>query len=197
MWNCPKCHETIDDEYEICWNCGTTRDGVEDPAFERSDPKMTDEINAALPADDLEKTKEIDELRYGLKRTRALLKVLSFLSVLMSMYMAFFVYSAWRYYIYRQTEMELGGIGAILSIGISLEEIFQYGAAAFVLAFWAYASFLWSYSRGISEVLNAGSISLNAVLSLQVRFWRRIATTSEIAVVLAVIIALYVHYALN
>jgi hypothetical protein len=33
MWFCPKCGETVDDEFEICWACGTSRDGVEDPWF--------------------------------------------------------------------------------------------------------------------------------------------------------------------
>ena len=37
MWNCPKCRAKVDDSFEICWSCGTSRDGEEDPAFARAD----------------------------------------------------------------------------------------------------------------------------------------------------------------
>ena len=33
MWTCPKCSKKVDDSFEICWACGTTVDGVEDPHF--------------------------------------------------------------------------------------------------------------------------------------------------------------------
>lgn len=33
MWTCPKCREEVDDELEVCWACGTTVEGVEDPHF--------------------------------------------------------------------------------------------------------------------------------------------------------------------
>ena len=28
MWSCPKCGEKIEDNFEICWNCGTASDGA-------------------------------------------------------------------------------------------------------------------------------------------------------------------------
>lgn len=34
MWTCPKCRESIADDFDVCWNCGTSRDGTEDPSFE-------------------------------------------------------------------------------------------------------------------------------------------------------------------
>ncbi len=37
MWTCPKCGTKIDPSFEVCWQCGTTPDGVEDPTFVRSD----------------------------------------------------------------------------------------------------------------------------------------------------------------
>jgi hypothetical protein len=37
MWKCQKCQESHDDSFEACWNCGTSRDGTEDPAFEPAD----------------------------------------------------------------------------------------------------------------------------------------------------------------
>jgi len=34
MWTCPKCSEEHDDSFDICWNCGTTTEGVEDQNFQ-------------------------------------------------------------------------------------------------------------------------------------------------------------------
>ena len=37
MWTCTNCGSTVDDLFEVCWNCGTSRDGVADPTFVRAD----------------------------------------------------------------------------------------------------------------------------------------------------------------
>ena len=37
MWTCPKCLEENDDDAEVCWSCGTTAQGKEDPGFQRAD----------------------------------------------------------------------------------------------------------------------------------------------------------------
>jgi hypothetical protein len=37
MWQCPKCREKQDDAVVICWNCGTAKDGREDPDFQRAE----------------------------------------------------------------------------------------------------------------------------------------------------------------
>lgn len=37
MWSCPKCHSKVDDDFDVCWQCGTTADGVEDPQFVKAD----------------------------------------------------------------------------------------------------------------------------------------------------------------
>jgi hypothetical protein len=37
MWECPKCHERHEDSFEVCWKCGTSKTGVEDPGFETAD----------------------------------------------------------------------------------------------------------------------------------------------------------------
>jgi predicted nucleic-acid-binding Zn-ribbon protein len=34
---CPKCGETIDAGFLVCWSCGTSIDGIEDPTFVRVD----------------------------------------------------------------------------------------------------------------------------------------------------------------
>jgi len=33
-WNCPRCGAEVDAGYEVCWACGTSRDGTPDPDFE-------------------------------------------------------------------------------------------------------------------------------------------------------------------
>ena len=37
MWTCPKCGTKVDPSFEVCWSCGTSRDGEEDPSFARAD----------------------------------------------------------------------------------------------------------------------------------------------------------------
>jgi hypothetical protein len=37
MWTCPKCGEKVEDSFEVCWSCGTTPGGVEDPSFVTAD----------------------------------------------------------------------------------------------------------------------------------------------------------------
>ena len=33
MWVCKKCRESVEDTFDVCWKCGTSMDGVEDPSF--------------------------------------------------------------------------------------------------------------------------------------------------------------------
>src|SRR5215471_19310098 len=33
MWVCPKCGEEVETNFEVCWACGTSPEGVEDPNF--------------------------------------------------------------------------------------------------------------------------------------------------------------------
>jgi hypothetical protein len=37
MWTCSKCASKVDDQFEVCWNCGTGQDGTEDPNFVPAD----------------------------------------------------------------------------------------------------------------------------------------------------------------
>jgi len=34
MWSCPSCGESVEDNFEVYWSCGTSIDGVEDPYFD-------------------------------------------------------------------------------------------------------------------------------------------------------------------
>jgi len=51
MWTCPKCGAKVDASFEVCWNCGTSRDGVEDPNFVRADeaPPIDDPTAEIVP----------------------------------------------------------------------------------------------------------------------------------------------------
>ncbi len=33
MWRCSRCGEVVDESFRVCWNCGTSEDGIEDPDF--------------------------------------------------------------------------------------------------------------------------------------------------------------------
>lgn len=37
MWTCSKCGSVVDSTFEVCWNCGTSQTGVEDPSFITAD----------------------------------------------------------------------------------------------------------------------------------------------------------------
>lgn len=37
MWTCPKCAAKVDPSFDVCWQCGTTSDGIEDPTFVPAD----------------------------------------------------------------------------------------------------------------------------------------------------------------
>jgi len=37
MWQCPKCRESVEDSFVVCWSCGTSKDGVEDPSFRKAE----------------------------------------------------------------------------------------------------------------------------------------------------------------
>ena len=50
LWTCPTCGTKIDPEFEVCWACGTTPDGVPDPDFVTADE--------AGPIDDPEPKRE-------------------------------------------------------------------------------------------------------------------------------------------
>jgi hypothetical protein len=36
-WQCTRCRESIDEPFEACWNCGTSRTGVRNRTFRKAD----------------------------------------------------------------------------------------------------------------------------------------------------------------
>jgi len=47
VWNCPKCREQVEENFEVCWSCGTAKDGSEDPSFRRADDAVAEAPAAA------------------------------------------------------------------------------------------------------------------------------------------------------
>jgi hypothetical protein len=54
MWTCKKCGNHIDPSFEVCWCCGTSIDGVEDPTFVRADspPPEVSPLDLDMPPGD-------------------------------------------------------------------------------------------------------------------------------------------------
>jgi hypothetical protein len=55
MWTCSKCGESVEDTFDVCWKCGTSWDGVKDPAVqtvpEDETPVPAPEPNSRKPID--------------------------------------------------------------------------------------------------------------------------------------------------
>jgi hypothetical protein len=51
MWRCPNCRKEVDDSFGVCWACGTTPDGIEDPDFVTADEadRIDDELAEKKP----------------------------------------------------------------------------------------------------------------------------------------------------
>ena len=54
MWTCPRCQNKVDSTFEVCWACGTSPDGVEDPKFVPADalPTPASPLNLDMPKGD-------------------------------------------------------------------------------------------------------------------------------------------------
>jgi hypothetical protein len=52
MWTCPSCQADVEDQFEICWACGSNREGVVDPNFAR-DTDAAAEAGGSPPRADL------------------------------------------------------------------------------------------------------------------------------------------------
>jgi hypothetical protein len=37
MWHCTQCEIDVEESFDVCWHCGTTRDGTPDPDFRTAD----------------------------------------------------------------------------------------------------------------------------------------------------------------
>jgi hypothetical protein len=51
MWTCPKCGKQVDPSFEVCWQCGTSADGIEDPSFLPADADVKSPAKSPLDLD--------------------------------------------------------------------------------------------------------------------------------------------------
>ncbi len=60
-WTCEKCGECVPETFDVCWKCGTTREGFEDPGFvtERLDADEDVQPEAASESDDHTESKAV------------------------------------------------------------------------------------------------------------------------------------------
>src|SRR5258708_35023136 len=43
MWTCPNCKIDVEPGFDVCWSCGTSRDGATDPDFNAESEGVMDE----------------------------------------------------------------------------------------------------------------------------------------------------------
>ena len=48
MWQCVKCREELEETFDVCWKCGTSREGVEDPDFRAADEVPLEPVTEAV-----------------------------------------------------------------------------------------------------------------------------------------------------
>lgn len=61
MWDCTKCHKRVEDAFDVCWNCGTTRDGLEDTEFASAREHAADPVS--VPEDESRRNPEDEPQR--------------------------------------------------------------------------------------------------------------------------------------
>lgn len=88
MWECPECRETIAESFDMCWNCGTSREGEPDRDFASADSMTADEL-AALPKidDGAFAQSPVDES--GVKKPRFSLRTMLLLFLAAQAFLAF------------------------------------------------------------------------------------------------------------
>lgn len=60
VWSCAGCRERIEERFDACWSCRTSRDGVVDPDFEATWAPPSKLVTRRLPMDCLRCGRELD-----------------------------------------------------------------------------------------------------------------------------------------
>ena len=68
MWQCVKCGERHEDSFDLCWNCGTSSDGIEDPSFRKDDEADTEPEPDRAVAEDTDIGEPADKSPMGCPR---------------------------------------------------------------------------------------------------------------------------------
>jgi hypothetical protein len=63
MWQCVKCRESLGDDFEVCWNCGTSREGVEDARFRKADEISVEELDDPSVANTLSEAEQATAIK--------------------------------------------------------------------------------------------------------------------------------------
>jgi hypothetical protein len=72
MWTCPHCGEKIDDDYDVCWSCGTSKQGVLDPTFLDSVADGPEALaKEAGAGEDLDQTEDLETIAEFPQLTKA------------------------------------------------------------------------------------------------------------------------------
>lgn len=66
MWTCPNCKIEVEPDFDVCWSCGTSRDGAVDPDFNPEAEGIMDE--------------EAYKVEVAARRQESLVTIASFLS---------------------------------------------------------------------------------------------------------------------
>ena len=48
MWKCVKCGEKLEDSFDVCWSCGTSKEGVEDREFRKADDVLPEQVSETV-----------------------------------------------------------------------------------------------------------------------------------------------------
>ena len=60
MWICLNCSESIEDAFDVCWNCGTSRAGKPNPSFQSEAPDPSTDVTT-------DPEQHYEPLRYSLR----------------------------------------------------------------------------------------------------------------------------------
>ena len=63
MWQCMKCGQSVEDEFDVCWSCGTSKAGEEDPGFRTADDPEAEPGARALGVDPPEEPAGVEPAR--------------------------------------------------------------------------------------------------------------------------------------
>jgi hypothetical protein len=189
MWTCPKCNETVEDDFCVCWNCGTAQDGSLDPEFHQVDTETAQVLSArATAASEAESSdNDIDETGVIFKGMFFAIRFLSFACCLAAVIKAIQFWIVFHTYIKRFDPFRPPL--ADFFPQISIQEIMELASVAFVIAFVGFSYFLWKYSLTLRNLINAKQINSENLIEAQRKMWKGAAVATIIALLTGLMIS--------
>lgn len=178
-WECPNCHESVESQFDACWNCGTTRDGTQDEAFKDADPAVPEDLaEAANPytapqsepgspvrtvaGSDICVSANAAEL---LDRTRWAVHFMAIVSGLTTVFVAIRFYYDLQFYLNRETT------GIALLFDTTFVDYLLFVKLFLAPAFAVIGVLLWRYAQSIHEFVHAQTETLDEVFAAQKKAW--------------------------